>query len=202
MAVSSIAVTDAASPDKYLHTHQRTISSTAREDQYVQQGESAYPTYVVDTGSVSIATSSDHLLQIMADGTNYTRLKRFRIQPTDDIPASASVALVQLFRLSTAGTGGTAKSEAPYDTADNYTGDMRTLPAAKGTESTRLMNVRLALPSSLGASLDYFEWVELPGMKPIIFGTATSAGLAWKIQTGIASCQIEITAEFIVTSYL
>ena len=57
MAVSTIGVADATSPDKYLHTHQRTINSTAREDQYIQHGESPYHTYTT-VAEVSIATAN------------------------------------------------------------------------------------------------------------------------------------------------
>ena len=79
MTVSTIGVVDAGSPDKYIHTEGRTISGTVRQDQYVQQGESAYPTYSAIASNISIATTADHVLQVMADGTNYTRLQRVRI---------------------------------------------------------------------------------------------------------------------------
>jgi hypothetical protein len=203
VTVSSIGVDDAATPDKYLHTEQRTISSVAREDQYVQLGQPAYPTYIVRASGVSIATSADHILQIMADGTNYTRLLAYKITLTDDRPGADNVAQVALYRLSTAGTGGVAGSGAPYDTADTYGGGVMTLPTAKGTEAAllhyRYLNIPTAFPSGNGVLA---EWRVPEYGKPIIFGTGTGAGLAWKIIVGVASCTISIEAEIATTSYL
>jgi hypothetical protein len=205
VTVSSIGVDDAATPDKYLHTEQRTISSVAREDQYVQLGQSAYPTYNVRAPGISIATTADHILQIMADGTNYTRLVAYRITMTDDRPAGDNVAQIALHRLSTAGTGGGAGGGAsPYDTADTYGGGVMTLPTAKGTEGAvvhyRYVNITTAFPSGHDGVLA--EWRVPPYGKPIIFGTGTGAGLAWKIVSGVASCTINIEAEIVVSSYL
>jgi len=202
MAVSTIGVADAATPDKYLHTHQRTISATAREDQYVQQGESAYPTYSAVASNISIATANDHILQVMADGTNYTRLKRIRISPTDDVPAAAAIGTFRLYRLTTAGSGGSAVTAQPYDTADTYGGAAMTLPSSKGTEGTMLAQFRLAFPSTIADMAQQVVWEELPGMKPIVCGTASSAGLVLKNMTAIASCTVDVTFEFITTSYL
>jgi hypothetical protein len=203
VTVSSIGVDDAATPDKYLHTEQRTISSVAREDQYVQRGQPAYPTYVVRASGISIATTADHILQIMADGTNYTRLLAYKITMTDDRPAADNVAQIGLHRLSTAGTGGGAVTPTPYDTADTYAGGAMTLPTAKGTEGTlvhyRYVNITTAFPSGNGVLA---EWRVPEYGKPIIFGTGTGAGLAWKIISGVASCTISIEAEIATTSYL
>lgn len=201
MTVSSIGVDDASTPDKLLHTEQRSISGSNREDQYVQQGESAYNTFSF-RGSASIATSGDHLLQIMADGTNYTRLKRVYITATADIPASADVAQIQLVRLSTAGTGGGTVNAQEYDSADTYGGAGMTLPSSKGTEGVALYEWHLGLPATQLGTPHSIVWEALPGMKPIIFGTATSAGVAFKIITGIASTTVLIMAECISTSYL
>lgn len=204
MAVSSIGVDDAQTPDKYLHTNQRTISATAREDQYVQFGQPAYPTYAVSTGGISIATTADHILQIMADGTNYSRLLWYKITLTDDRPAGDSTAVFQVLRLTTAGTGGVASGTPGYDAADTYAGAAMTLPSSKGTESTGLHTHYCVIPTAFpsGHNGVLAEWEQKPLGKPIIFGTGTGAGIAWKIVAGIASCTISIEAEFIVTSYL
>jgi len=203
VTVSNLGYDDPAVIDKRIHTNQRTISGNALEDQYVQEGESAYPTYTVIASGISVATSASHVLQIMADGTNYTRLKALRISLTDDVPASASALLIELYRLSTAGTGGSAVTPAPSDTADTYAGGAMTLPSSKGTEGAKLDQWRLWLPSAVaGGQRDKATWVYRPGMKPRIFGVATTAGIAFKVNTGVASATIDIVAEFITTSYL
>ena len=202
MTVGAIAETEGSGKNR--HTNQRTISAVAREDAYVQLGEPDYPTYVTRADTISIATSADHILQIMADGTSYSRLLRYWIAFTDDRPASDLSPQIGLLRLSTAGTGGTALTPSAHDTADTYAGGAMTLPTAKGTEGAQIhyhyFNIPTAFPSS--AVYERIYWEAHPRAKPIIFGTAVTAGIAWKITTGIASATISIHAEFTVTSYL
>ncbi len=203
MSVSTIGVADAAAPDKYLHTEQRTISGTAREDQYVLPGQSQNPTYSVSAINVSTATANSHILQIMGDGTNYSRLQRLYITPTADIPAAVTVGNFILARLSSAGTGGGSVAVRPYDTADSYGVAGMTLATSKGTEAGTLYDWRMVLPGTLAnGGHDRIVWEALPGMKPIIFGPATSSGIAFKNVTAIASCTVDVVAEFTTTTYL
>ena len=179
MTVDSIGVTTGT--DKYLHTSSRSISAVTRHDQYVQLGEGDYPSYEAQALGISVATTAAHVLQVMADGTNYTRLKSVSITPTDDIPAAATVLIVSLVRLSTAGTGGSAVTARPFDTADTYAGGAMTLPSAKGTEGAEI-----------------FRWrVPLPAAHPFVSG-----GLIWEARLGVSSCTVDIIAIFSVTSYL
>jgi len=200
MTVSTVGVDDAATPDKYLHTEQRTISGTAREDQYVQLGESAYPTYNAIGANVSLATVNDHLIQVMGDGTNYTRIKRISFIVRDH-PAAANAAILGLYRLSTAGTGGSAVTPNGYDSADTYGGGAMTLPSSKGTEGALLHSFVIPLPTAPDDAR-YVYWEVLPDTKPMIVGTSTANGLAIKSLWAVASCSLEINVEFITTSYL
>ena len=200
MTVSTIGVADASSPDKYLHTNQRTISSTAREDQYVLQGEGAYPTYVARAGGVSVATANDHLLQIMGDGSNYSRIKSISVYPA--AATSAGSIRVILLRLSTAGTGGSSVTLAPFDTADTYGGGAMALPSSKGTEGVTLLSWSMHIPTSSSAGMTPYIWTPRPGMKPIIFGTATSNGIALKVITAATGGTVDAMVEFTTTSYL
>jgi hypothetical protein len=202
MAVSSIGIAEPTAADKYLHAWERTISSVARQDQYTLPGQPAYPTYTAIANGISLATSSSHVLFIMADGTNYTRLLRATVTPTDDVPASASTATIQIVRLSTAGSSGTAVTVGAMDSADTYAGTVQTLPSSKGTEGALLWQGRLALPSALPVVIPPPFYEAHPHAKPIVFGTATTAGIAFKLVTGISSCTVDIVAEFITTSYL
>jgi len=202
MAVSTVGVADAASPDKYLHTHQRTISGTAREDTYVQQGESAYPTYSAVARNISIATANDHVLQIMGDGSNYSRLRQVQIQLGATYSTAIAVVVIGLYRLSTAGTGGSALTPAPHDTSDTYGGGAMTLPSSKGTEGALLHVWSLPNYGSGSVIFSTGPTIWTPSGKPVIFGTATSSGLAFKVIVNAASTTIDINAEFAVTSYL
>ena len=200
MTVSTIGVADADTPDKYLWTEQRTVSSVAREAQYVLEGESAYPTYCANATNVSIATTADHVLQLMGDGTNYSRLKRVTIYPY--FATADGTLRISLLRISSAGTGGTSVTPRPYDTADTYAGGAMTLPSSKGTEGVTLQ-VWNAMIRGGTVKLDQpIIWEPPRGAKPIIFGTATTNGLAFKIIAGITGGTVDINAEFITTSYL
>jgi len=204
VTVSSIDLVDAGSPDKRLHTNQRTIASNAREDQYFLRGQPAYPSYTVVVNAVSTATTNDHLLQIMADGTNYTRLVRYSVSNANNKPASLSALQIAVYRLTTAGTGGTAKAEAAYDDADNYTGDIRYLPSSKGTEGQLIHRFWTNWPStaSTSAPLYSYTWEMAPYMKPLIFGNSSSDGIAFKVLTAVASMDVSVQVEMLTTSYL
>jgi hypothetical protein len=188
--------------DLNLHGDLRSIGGTNRVGQFFLPGWQTYATYSVLASNISVATSAAHVLQIMGDGTNYTRLLRYRITPTDDIPASASVLHFQLWRLSTAGTGGSSVTARPFDAADSaYGGGAMTLPTAKGTEGVQLWAHRIPVPSALPL-VSGIEWAASERGKPIIFGTGTGNGVAFKIVTGVSSCTVDIECEIVVSSYL
>ena len=202
MAVSSIAVDDATTPDKYLHTNQRTISGTARDDQYVLQGWSAYPTYTAIASSISVATTDAHVLQIMGDGTNYSRVTRIELHPY--VATTAAILRIGLYRLSTAGTGGGAVTIAGHDSADTYAGAAATLPTVKGTEGALLHHWSLYMnnASTPTQPVDSKIWVPTPGAKPLIFGPLTTAGVAFKVVVGLPAGTVYIEVEWATTSYL
>ena len=199
MAVSTIGVADASSPDKYLHTSQRTISGTAREDQYVLQGMGAYPTYSVAAYEIAADATGDHVLQIMGDGSNYSRLIRLQIMA--NVATSATRCGLTIKRLSSAGTGGSSITAQPFDTTDTYGGGAMTLPTTGGTEGVTLFNVSMLMPTGAGDA-NYWEWQAHPLGKPIIFGTSTANGIVIEMNSTITGAKFSVNAEFIVTSYL
>lgn len=197
MTVSVIAVTEGSG--KNIWTDSRTVSSVVREAQVVLLGESTYPTHYTQASGISVATTADHVLQLMADGTNYSRIKRFEVSLTDDIPATATVLDFEVRRLSTAGTGGGSPGFGGND-ADAYAGAAMTLPTAKGTEAGIVRRFRLPVPS-VHPFVSCYVWEARLDAKPIVFGTSTSAGICWKIITGVASCTVQIAVEFTTTSF-
>jgi hypothetical protein len=85
---------------------------------------------------------------------------------------------VYIYRLSSAGTGGTAVAISGYDSADTYAGAAAYTPTSKGTEGALLFATWVAYPAANGIVYPWV-WTALPGMKPIIFGPATSSGIVF-----------------------
>lgn len=203
MSFSSVGVTEAASPDKRFHTWQRTISSTDVEDQYMLAGLSSFPTYTAIADDVSTATAASHLLMLQGDGTNYCYLLRAWVMPTTDVPAAATEANIQIVRTTTAGSSGSAVTAAAFDSADSaYGGTIQTLPSSKGTEDALLWQRRVPLSASSPSSrlaTPYFDVSRLG--KPIRWGPGTNLGIVFKVESGVASCTVDIVAEFAVLGW-
>ena len=203
MTVSTVGVAEPVAPDAFLHTNARTIALVDREDQYVLPGQNAYATYTAIADGITIETTASHLLMIQADGTNYTRLLRAWVTPTDDVPAAASVVNIEIVRTTTAGSSGSAVTPAPMDTADTYAGVVQTLPSSKGTEGAVLWQRRVALPATAAITVPSVPFYEASRWgKPIVFGAGTGAGIVFKVEAGVASATVDIVAEFITSSYL
>ena len=204
MAEGNIVVT--AGSGVAIHSNTRTISSTTMHDQYVLPGEFAYASYIASTTSISIATANSHVIQLMASSSLNVRVRRIRLEQSGNATTGV-VCAFQLFRLSTAGTGGSAITPAPFDTADSASGaTAQTLPSAKGTETTMLMQTQLVMRqavSATGAQVDdAYEWYQLPGTKPIVIPAGTSNGLALKVINATAGATVTVSIEFIETSFI
>lgn len=201
--MSDSALGIATGTDAYLHSQQRTVGGTAVEEQVVRPSFPTDATYSVLADDISTASPNSHLLQVMADGTNYCRLLRLTIVPTDDAPASDALFKFQVLRLTTAGTGGAAINDAPYDDGDSYGGDMRSLPTAAGTEGQLLLKGYMSMDSA-PAGRDNVAWVWEPSKwgKPITFGPDATDGIVVKVENAVASAAVLLIAEIAVTTYL
>lgn len=200
---SSIAILQATSPDKYLHSSSRSYGGTTKEDQYTHLADPARVTYAAFAQAVSIATSAAHAIFIQADGTNYTKIWGIDVQEVG-LP-SASLANFLVIRTTTAGSGGTSVSGFPMDGADTspYGGTIQTLPTAKGTEGSTLFGYRLPLAAANPLTLDNkWSWRADANQKPITIGTAATGGICLKIVTGITSATVDLTLWFWVTATL
>jgi len=204
VAESSVNVTEGSG--KRLHTYDRTISSVLIQDQFTLPAEYPYASYVVDSNFTSVATTSAHVLQIMAGASLNVRLRRLRIEQVASATTVAALSF-EIMRLTTAGTGGTAITPAKFDTADAASGaTAMTLPTAKGTESTTLFRTVLIMRQATAATAtqpeEMFEWTQHPGTKPIIIPAGTANGIAVKIGTGVAAATVIVTAEFVETAFV
>lgn len=203
MSNSALAVTPGSGAN--VSTWARTKSGTEYKEQIVLPGEYHELSYVVRAVSVSTATTDDCILQIMAGSANYVRIRRILIQQVGLASAAASLA-VDIFRLTSAGTSGTAVTPAPLDGGDAaYSGLVRhTITAANsGTPGTNLYRARLAALAAQPVSKESsWEWIQMPNMKPIIIPPGTSNGIEFNALLGVASMTVDIHVELVETSWL
>ena len=204
MAESSVNVTEGSG--KRLHTWDRTISSVLVQDQFTVPGEYPLPGYIVNpTASISVATANDHVLQLMAGSSLRVRIRRIRFEQSGNATTAAALP-VSIYRLTTAGTGGTSVTPRPLDPADAAAGaTAMTLPTAKGTEGVMLLRtivlMRQGLATAGSTADDVWIWEQHPGEPPIIIAAGTSNGIAIKSEGAVAGATCIPAIEFVETSF-
>lgn len=203
MAEGFVNVTEGSG--KKLHANDRTIGANTVLDEFTLPGEYPLASYTVATdGSVAVVTAASHLLQIMAGASLNVRVRKLRVTQGSQ-PAAITVMEFQVLRLTTAGTGGTAKTPRPLDTADAAAGaTAMTLPTAKGTEGSILWAQAPTLMTAAipGANVPLIDWLQSPNAKPILIAAGTANGIAVKNVTGVATATIYIDAEITETSFV
>jgi hypothetical protein len=201
---SSINVTEGSG--KRIHTFDRTISSVLVQDQFMLPGEYPYPTYTASFASVSTATGNSHIIQLMAGASLNLRIRRVHLEQASNA-TSANLLSVQLIRLTTAGSGGSAITPLPMDTSDAAAGaTAQQLPSSKGTEAaqplfTSVILMRQAISATQSQIDDVWEWQQLPNGKPIVIPAGTANGIAIKNVAAIASGTVTGWIEFVETSF-
>jgi hypothetical protein len=200
MAESNIPVTGGN-----IHTYDRTISGTLVEDQVVLPGEYPYASYSVLAAAISIGTANDHVIQLMAGSTNYVRIRHIKYEQSGNA-TTAQIASVQVLRLTSAGSGGSAVTPRRFDLGDaaaNATG--QTLPSSKGTESDVLFQwahvYRQAVAATSAQIDDVWEWTQHRSQKPIIIANSAAAGIAIKTLSAVAGATVNVTIEFVETDW-
>lgn len=201
MSESQIALTEGSG--KNLRTWQRTIGGTAREEQFMLSGEPTTATYTIVASALSVGSAGGHLLQVMGDGTNYIRIERMEFRQ-NGFAGADSMALVQLKRLTTAGSGGTAVNARAHDEGDTdpYAGDVRHSPTTKGSEGATLWRTRFRLADAIP---DYDPVVytrPLGNVKPYIGGPGTADGFVLVNETAIGTATMDVVLTFTVTEHL
>lgn len=174
-------------------------SQTVRDEKTIQ-GEPYLATYTVLANSISAATANSHVLQIMAGSSLHVYLRRLVIYQSQ-VATTAALMVWDLFRLTTAGTGGGSTTPAPLDTTDAASGATgMTLPTAQGTEGTRVFRfgaeVIQTVPtggSGNAAILVDYTWDGLRTKCPRI-PSGTANGLAIKNVTAVANMLVNVVA--------
>lgn len=204
MAESIINVTEGSG--RKLHTWNRTIGANSIEDEFVLPGEFPYATYSVVAAGISGATANSHIVQIMAGGTLPVRIRSITITQMA-APAAVVAYALQIFRVTTAGTGGTAITPRPYDSADAASGaTAMTLPTVKGTEGVQLHQEALwlgtaAIPTT-NNRLEWPNWSPSGRLKSIIIPAGTTNGIVVKNPAGVAASTFDISIELVETNFV
>jgi hypothetical protein len=204
MAESIVQVTEGSG--KKLHTNSRVIGANTVEDEYILHGENFLASYICRAGAaISAATANDHLLQLMAGSTLNLYIRRVRIYQAG-LATTAAIATIQLWRLTTAGTGGVANTPQPYDSTDAASGATgMTLPTAKGTETTHYV----------GVTAGFIQTVPTGGLNTLILDidfdklrikcpripAGTANGFAIKNTTAIAAATVFPVIDFVEANF-
>lgn len=197
MAESIVQVTEGTG--KKLHTNQRTIGGNNVEDEFVLLGEYPLATSSVTAVGVSLATATDHLLQLMAGASLNVRVRKIKI--TMSAATAVTTARIDVLRLTTAGTGGTAVTARPFDTADTPGATAITIPGVKGTEGVTLYSEAILIGSATLPFNRPFEWTATPNEKGILIPAGITNGIVLKNQVAVAGCTASIVVEFVETSF-
>lgn len=186
-----------------FHTFSRTIAANVVHDEVVIPGEPYLPAYSAVYAGVSTATANSHLAQLMSIAGSNIYVRRIRVRQKVAATTAAFMTL-QLFRLTTAGTGGTAVTPKAMDLGDAAAAeDARFIPAAKGTEAQLLWE---ETPWMVGATTatpnaPLLEWTPASNSKGIQILAGAANGLALKNVTAIAAGQVDIIIDFFEATF-
>lgn len=180
---------------KKLHTWQTTVGANNVEDEFVVPGEYPYASYVIPFVAISIGTANDHVIQVMAGASLKVRIRRIALRQ-DGSAAAAAQSRFELFRLTTAGTGGGAITPEKLDPSDAASGcSAMTLPGVKGTESaTRLGSGLLIIRQAVSATAVGFEgewrFEAPPSSKGIVLAAGLTNGICIKNMSARATATV------------
>jgi hypothetical protein len=205
MAETFINLTEGSG--KKAHAWDRTIGANTVLDEFTVPGEYPLASYAAIAAGVSAAVAADHVLQLMAGSSLNVRIRRIHFEQRANA-TTATVSAIQIWRLTTAGTGGTVITPTKHDNADAASGaTAMTLPTAKGTEATLLYEFTTAwrqAVSATGSAADdaAIDWSQHPGQKPIIIPAGTANGIVIKTVSAIAAATVDAYIDFVETSFV
>jgi hypothetical protein len=200
MAESTVQVATGGTGPK-LHTFSRIIGANTVEDEVILHGEPYEASYVIRGTGISCATLDSHILQIMAGATLQVYVDRIIVYQQAAATAAAIVPF-DVTRLTTAGTGGTAITPAPFDASDAASGaTAMTLPGVKGTEGAVLDIASSYFVQTISASLGVPQSAELcrfdydrRRVKAIRITAGVTNGIAVKIRAATAGATVHVAA--------
>jgi hypothetical protein len=143
----------------------------------------------------------------MAGSSNRLRIRRIELSQVT-LATTAGINSFAIYRLTTAGTGGTSITPQLVDPADSAAGaTAMTLPSAKGTEGALLWAGSAVLTQTVGASPsleNQLLCIDFDGLrrKPIHVASGTSNGIALKNLTARAAATCLVTVWFDESSFI
>lgn len=193
-----------AGSDYKLWAVQRTDGADTVIAPHYVEAEPEIASYRVNTtAAVALSTANSHLLQVMAGASLRVGIRRITVYQAVNATATATNQW-GIYRLTTAGTGGTSITPAALDPADSASGaTAMTLPSSKGTEST-LVEYRHALLHATVATVGIgvaavFDFTNMR-TKALWIAAGTSNGIALKNISSDAAGTVRIVAELVETS--
>lgn len=179
-----------------------TENSQTVYDQKVIPGEAYVPVYMVVASGLA-TTAAGHQIEIMAGSTLNVRIRRI-VMTQNGASAGVNAVSFQIWRLTTAGSGGTAITPQPLQTTDIAAGaTAMSLASSKGTESVQLWQETVwmgtaAIPTPNSA----LRWQQLDFSKPIVIPAGVTNGIAIKqVAAGSSGYTFDFAIEFAETSY-
>lgn len=178
MAESYVEVTEGSG--KKLHALNRTVASQTVYDEAIAHAIPHYPTYMVRAYGVSLGVAAgSHLVQVMAGSTNNVYITNIRMYQLN-MATALTAGQYSVVRLSSAGSGGTALTPNPLDTADPAAGaTARQGITTPGTEGTTLLTRPGVIIAALTAAVSRNE--------PFIFEASGLYKKALKIPAGVTN---------------
>lgn len=200
MSQSYVPFLDSASATRKFHTNQRSNGADTTEEYIQLTGEPYLATYTGCSLATVLTTANSHVVQVMAGASLRVGIRRLSMHL---VTAATSTTNMQwgIFRLTSAGTGGTAYTPNPHDSADAASGaTMMTLPSSKGTEGA-LMRLGADLVhqtiTTVGAqTIVDLDWTRT-ATKALWIPAGTSNGIAFKNLTAVSPAAVYINVEFV-----
>lgn len=198
MATSYVSFDEGST--RKVRSWQRTVGSDTVEEWMYVLSESVFDTYTVTATAVAGSTANSHLLEIMAGATNRVGIKRIQVFQAAAANAAAAFAF-DIIRLSSAGTGGTAKTPVALDPASAAAGaTAMTLPSSKGTEGSTIGRYRGPISATV-ATVGLQPVLDLTfgdnNTKPLFISAGTSNGICIKNPAADSSVTLDIVVTFI-----
>lgn len=188
--------------DRKLHAIQRTDGADTVYSPYSVEAEPEIATYVIPFAGIAVSTANSHVCQVMAGASLRVGIRRIRLWQVANATGIAKLQF-RLFRLTTAGTGGTGLTPALVDPGDSAAGAAAmTLPSSKGTEGTMLDHGRhLIHTTATTIGLQDYLW-DFRGLrtKCLWVAAGTSNGLAVKNIGSDASATYDGWIEIVETA--
>jgi hypothetical protein len=200
MSQSFVPFNDNASASRKFHTIQKSNGADTVEQYVMPIGEAYLPTYTACALATVLTTANSHVFELMAGASLRVGVKRITMRLVTAATATANMQW-GLFRLTTAGTGGTAYTPNPRDAADAASGaTFMTLPSSKGTEGA-LMWLDASLVHQTITTVGVQRIVDLDftslGAKALWIPAGTTNGLCFKNLTGVDPAAVYIDVDFV-----